>query len=194
VRRPELVAQIAKMLRGLSGIESVLDETTKAELGLDHPRSGELVAIARSDAWFTWYHWLDDARAPDFARTVEIHRKPGYDPVELFLDPALRFKRLSLGWRLTKRALGFRTLMDVIPLDASLVRGSHGRPTEDIEDGPVLISSAPGLLPSGVANATQVKSIILDHVFEKEQHGEPCRRVPPRARLTSADRLESRAD
>jgi predicted AlkP superfamily pyrophosphatase or phosphodiesterase len=190
VRRPELVAQIAEMLSGLPGIDRVLDETTKAGAGLDHPRSGELVAIARSDAWFTWYHWLDDARAPDFARTVDIHRKPGYDPVELFLDPALRFKRLSLGWRLTKRALGLRTLMDVIPLDANLVRGSHGRPTDDIEDGPVLISSAPASLPSGAVTAAQVKSIILDHVFEKEQLDEPCRRAAARARLKSADRLE----
>jgi predicted AlkP superfamily pyrophosphatase or phosphodiesterase len=190
VRRPELVARIAEMLRGLPGIDRVLDETTKAKFGLDHPRSGELVAIAQSDAWFTWYHWLDDARAPDFARTVDIHRKPGYDPVELFIDPALRFKRLTLGWRLAKRALGFRTLMDVIPLDASLVRGSHGRPTDDIENGPVLISSSPGLLPNCAVTAAQVKNLILDHVFEKEQPGELCRRAAPRARLKSAHSLE----
>ena len=51
-------------------------------------RSGELVAVAEPDAWFTYYYWLDDDRAPDFARQVEIHRKPGYDPAELFLDHA----------------------------------------------------------------------------------------------------------
>ena len=91
----------------------------QADWHIDHPRSGELVAIARPDAWFTYYYWLDDERAPDFARTVEIHRKPGYDPVELFLDPAIRMPALTVGWKLARRKLGFRTLLDVIPLDAS---------------------------------------------------------------------------
>ena len=81
---------------------------SRSAFGLDHPRSGELVAIARPDAWFTYYYWLDDRRAPDFARLVEIHRKPGYDPVELFLDPAIRFPKLAIGWRLGQRALGIR--------------------------------------------------------------------------------------
>ena len=112
-------------------------------LGLDHPRSGELVALARRDAWFTYYYWLDDRHAPDFARLVEIHRKPGYDPVELFLDPAIRFPKLAVGWRLARRALGLRTLMDVIPLDATLVKGSHGRVTDNAADGPIFMSSEP---------------------------------------------------
>ena len=74
----------------MPGVGEVLDEDGKREHGLDHARAGELVAIAEPDAWFTYYYWLDDARAPDYARTVDIHRKPGYDPVELFLDPALK--------------------------------------------------------------------------------------------------------
>ena len=105
----------------------MLDEDGKRATALDHPRSGELVAIAEPDAWFTYYYWLDDARAPDFARTVDIHRKPGYDPVELFLDPAIRCPKLTIGSTLLRKKLGFRTLMDVIPLDAALVKGSHGR-------------------------------------------------------------------
>ena len=92
-------------------------------MAIDHPRSGELVALARRDAWFTYYYWLDDRNAPDFARLVEIHRKPGYDPVELFVDPAIRFPKLAIGWRLARRALGFATLMDIIPLDATLGQG-----------------------------------------------------------------------
>ena len=95
--------------------------------GLDHERSGELVAVAAPDAWFTYYYWLDDARAPDYARTVDIHRKPGYDPAELFLDPALSLPKLRVAATLARKALGFRYLMNVIPLDATLVRGSHGR-------------------------------------------------------------------
>ena len=85
------VAEVQGAARGLDGVERVLDEEGKRAFGLDHPRSGELVAIAAPDRWFSYYYWLDDARAPDFARTVDIHRKPGYDPVELFVDPAIRF-------------------------------------------------------------------------------------------------------
>ncbi|HET9334563.1 MAG TPA: nucleotide pyrophosphatase/phosphodiesterase family protein [Gemmatimonadota bacterium] len=165
VRRPERVAEVARLLESLSGVEQVLAEDGKRAAGLDHPRSGELVLVARPDRWFTYYYWLDDARAPDYARTVDIHRKPGYDPVELFLDPALRLPKAKIGWRLAKKALGFRYLMDVLPLDASLVKGSHGRPTDDPSAGPLVISSEPDLLPDGPVDATAVKALLLDHVF-----------------------------
>jgi predicted AlkP superfamily pyrophosphatase or phosphodiesterase len=165
VRRPGRVAEVRALLEGLPGVEAVLDEDGKRAAGLDHPRAGELVAVARPDRWFAYYYWLDDAVAPDFARTVDIHRKPGYDPVELFLDPALRAPRLAVAWRLARKALGFRYLMDVIPLDARLVRGSHGRPTDDLAAGPVLLSSEPALLPDGAVEATAVKELLLDHVF-----------------------------
>jgi predicted AlkP superfamily pyrophosphatase or phosphodiesterase len=165
VRRPERVAEVARLLESLSGVEQVLAEDGKRGTRLDHPRSGELVLVARPDRWFTYYYWLDDARAPDYARTVDIHRKPGYDPVELFLDPALRLPKAKIGWRLAKKALGFRYLMDVIPLDASLVKGSHGRPTDDPSAGPLVITSEPDLLPDGPVDATAVKTLLLDHVF-----------------------------
>ena len=110
----------------------MLDEEGKRAHGLDHPRSGELVAISAADRWFTYYYWLDDDRAPDYARTVDIHRKPGYDPVELFMDPDIRFPVLKVGSVLARRkVLGSRALLDVIGLDASLVKGSHGRLTDD---------------------------------------------------------------
>ncbi len=160
------IAEVKALVEALPGVERVLDETTKPQYGLDHPRAGELVAISDPDAWFTYYYWLDDARCPDFARTVEIHRKPGYDPVELFLDPALRVPMLSVLWRLFKRKLGFRTLLDVIPLDATLVKGSHGRPTDNDRDGPVFITNEAALAPSGPVEATEVKELILRHVFD----------------------------
>jgi hypothetical protein len=135
-------------------------------MGLDHPRSGELVAISRADSWFTYYHFLDDAKAPDYARTVDIHRKPGYDPVELFIDPALAMAKLRIALRLAQKKLGMRYLMDVISLDASLVKGSHGRPTDKAEDGPLFITSVPELLKGdGHVAATAVKALLLDHVF-----------------------------
>jgi predicted AlkP superfamily pyrophosphatase or phosphodiesterase len=167
VRSTDRIAEVKALLEGLPGIERVLDEDGKRGAGLDHARSGELVAIAKADSWFTYYYWLDDARAPDFARTVEIHRKPGFDPVELFIDPAFKWPKGAVGWRLAKRKLGFRALLDVIPLDATLVKGSHGRLTDRVEDGPVIIGSEPELLPEGPVEATAVKQLMLDCLFGK---------------------------
>ncbi len=165
VRLPERIPEVKQLLEGVDGIEAVLDREGKREAGLDHPRSGELVTIAAADRWFTYYFWEDDERAPDYARTVDIHRKPGYDPVELFVDPELRAPTLKVGWTLVRKALGFRYLMDVIPLDASLVRGSHGRITDDAGAGPLFISGEPELLPDGPVDATAVKPLLLEHLF-----------------------------
>ncbi len=166
VRDPARVPEIRALLEAVDGVEMVLDEEGKRAHGLDHPRSGELVAISRADRWFSYYFWLDDDRAPDYARTVDIHRKPGYDPVELFLDPEIRLPALKVGLRLAKKQLGFRYLMDVIPLDTDLVRGSHGRITDDPRDGPVWISGEPALTPEGEVDAARVKELILAHLFE----------------------------
>jgi predicted AlkP superfamily pyrophosphatase or phosphodiesterase len=168
VRDSTRIREVKSLLEELPGVERVLDAESKPSWGLDHPRSGELVALARADSWFTYYHWIDEDRAPDYARTVEIHRKPGYDPVELFLDPAIGSPKLAVGWRLAKRKLGFRTLMDVIPLDAALVKGSHGRITDSPADGPVLISSDATVLPDRAVAATEVKNLILAHVFARD--------------------------
>jgi len=165
VARPELVPEVAACLKSLPGVESVLDDAGKRAAGLDHARSGELVAVARADSWFTYYHFLDDSRAPDFARTVDIHRKPGYDPVELLIDPRIRLPKLAVATRLARKALGMRYLMDVIGLDATVVRGSHGRPTDRAEDGPLFITTAPELLADGPVPAAAVKQLLLDHVF-----------------------------
>jgi predicted AlkP superfamily pyrophosphatase or phosphodiesterase len=165
VRRPERVPEVKRLIESLPGVDLVLDEAGKRAHGLDHARSGELVALARADRWFTYYYWLDDRVAPDFARSVDIHRKPGYDPVELFLDPALRMPKLKIGGILLRKALGFRYLMDVIPLDSTLVKGSHGLVGSDPRNGPLLITSEPSLLPDGEISATDVKGLILEHVF-----------------------------
>ncbi|QDU69474.1 nucleotide pyrophosphatase/phosphodiesterase family protein [Engelhardtia mirabilis] len=135
-------AQVAarEVLEALPGVARVLGDD-KREFALDHERSGELVALAEPDAWFTYYYWNDDSAAPDFARTVDIHRKPGYDPVELFVDPALKVPALRVARRLAQKVLGFRYLMDVIPLDASLVKGSHGLLPSEPSRGPVFLCS-----------------------------------------------------
>jgi hypothetical protein len=143
----------------------VLDDAGKRAHGLDHERSGELVLLAAADSWFTYYWWRDDSMAPDYARTVNIHAKPGYDPCELFLDPAIAFPRLKIATTLARKLLGFRYLMEVIPLDATLVKGSHGRLTDDDADGPLLMSNAPQLLGKDVIAATDVHDLLLRHVF-----------------------------
>lgn len=165
------VLEVKRLLEQVPGIELVLGEEGKRRYGLDHARSGELIAVSRPDRWFSYYYWRDDERAPDFARTVDIHRKPGYDPVELFIDPALRLPKLRVAWRLAQKKLGFRMLMDVISLDATLPRGSHGRVTDTPEQGPLFITSEPGDLPSGTVSAVDVKGLILRHVFGDQVPG-----------------------
>jgi predicted AlkP superfamily pyrophosphatase or phosphodiesterase len=167
VRDPARVAEVRALFEGVPGVGEVLDEAGKREYGLDHERSGELVLIAEPDAWFTYYYWLDDAKAPDYATTVDIHRKPGYDPVELFIDPALPLAKLRIAMRLAQKKLGMRYLMDVISLDATLVKGSHGRPTDDAQDGPLFITSAGELAGEGPVAAADVKRLLLDHVFTR---------------------------
>ncbi|MCO6747065.1 alkaline phosphatase family protein [Streptomyces sp. IpFD-1.1] len=160
VKRPEDLDTVRALLAGVPGVDALLDEEGKKEPGLDHPRSGEFVAVAEPDAWFTYYYWLDDARAPDFAQLVEIHRKPGYDPVELFMDPNDPYVKLRAGAAVARKKLGMRYRMAVVPLDASPIRGSHGRLPADEADGPLLLSSRPGATEGPVA-ATDVKALLL---------------------------------
>jgi len=166
VRDPAQRDEVKALIEAQPGVEKVLDASTKAAHGLDHDRAGDLIAISDADSWFTYYYWLDEAKCPDFARTVEIHRKPGYDPVELFLDPAITFPKLAIAWRLVKKILGFRTLMDVIPLDASLVKGSHGRPADDDRHGAVFITSDAEFADHKPLAPTAVKDMILRHIFD----------------------------
>ena len=157
-RRREIVAAVP-------GVELVLDAAGKRDHHLDHGRAGDLVAVADADSWFTYYYWTDDARAPDFARTVDIHRKPGYDPAELFLDPTLKAAKAKVGWTLLKRKAGLRALMDVIVLDATGVRGSHGRAAASADVGPLLMTDTPGLLGTDAIEATGVYDVILRQLF-----------------------------
>ncbi len=166
VKDPRDLAAVRACCEKLDGVEQVLDRDGQRALGLDHARSGELVLVSKAERWFSYYFWLEDARAPDYARTVDIHSKPGYDPVELFLDPKLAFPALTVGRKLAARKLGFRTLLDVIPLDTSLVKGSHGRLPDREEEGPLLMSSEPGLLPDTPVAAADVKALLLRHVFD----------------------------
>ncbi len=142
-----------------------MDREGKKAYGLDHERSGELLLISRADSWFTYYFWEEDKKAPDYARTVNIHAKPGYDPCELFIDPVLSLPKLKIAWALLKKVLGFRYLMEVIPLDAGLVKGSHGRVTDQDDEGPIFMTSESKLLQRDSINAADVFGLLLGHVF-----------------------------
>ena len=129
--------------------------------GIGQQRGGDFVAVASPDAWFTYYYWRDDIVAPDFARTVDIHRKPGYDPAELHLDPAIRLPQLRVALFLLKKRLGLRALLPVIPLDASLVKGSHGRDHVPEDEQPVLIGSEASSVSSAEGVFRYLKSRCL---------------------------------
>ena len=157
-------SEVRDIMESVDGVERVLDEGGKRDMKIDHERSGDFVAIADERSWFTYYYWMDDSLAPDFARCVDIHRKPGYDPVELFIDPALKVPALKIAGFLAKKTLGFRGLMNVIPLDASLVKGSHGRIPESPEEWPIFVGPESEV---SVKVSTDVYHGIRDAVISK---------------------------
>jgi predicted AlkP superfamily pyrophosphatase or phosphodiesterase len=143
VNDPKVLERARDVLTALPGVARVLAGEERRELALDHPRSGELVLLAEPNGWFAYPFWLNDRLAPDYARTVDIHRKPGFDPCELFFNPKLWWPKGRAMRRLLQKKLGFRTLFDVIPLDASPVKGSHGLPAANPRDRPLLIGDGP---------------------------------------------------
>lgn len=160
VNEPGLLDRVRSVLESEEGIEAVLDRHQQASLGINHPRAGDLVAIADSHSWFTYYYWLDDSVAPDFARTVDIHRKIGYDPAELFIDPTIKLPALRVAAFLLKKKLNIRSLLEVIPLDPALVKGSHGRVPERSEGHPIIILDKSAASASDEAKATDVYSLL----------------------------------
>jgi predicted AlkP superfamily pyrophosphatase or phosphodiesterase len=153
------VANIRDVLAGIPGVDKIYHAAERADIGLDHARAGDFVLLAKPNAWFAYPFWLDDRFAPDYARTVDIHRKPGYDPCELFFDPKLLWPKGHALWRLVQKKFGMRTLFDVVSLDPSLVKGSHGLQVTDPQDRPVFIGDGPE--PAGELRQTDVREMIL---------------------------------
>jgi predicted AlkP superfamily pyrophosphatase or phosphodiesterase len=161
VKDPEDLPRVRMLLENLPGVAEVLDGDARREVGLDHERAGDLVAVAEEDAWFTYYYWLDDDAAPDFARGVEIHKKPGYDPAELFFDPKDPLVKLKAAANLVRKKVGLRYAMNVVPLDPSPVRGSHGRLPSDPAHGPLLVCSDPQAKRERIP-AVDVRDLLVD--------------------------------
>ena len=168
VQRPETLAAARERLRALPGVERVLGADELAEVELDHPRSGDLVAIAKPGAWFA-YPWFGESDAPDYARTVDIHRKPGYDPCELLLDAGPVATAAKVAWFRLRKTTGFRALLRCTPLDASRVRGTHGRVDLAPEHEPVLLAEGAFLPDEARMPLRAVHDAILRHLA-----GEPA--------------------
>ena len=158
---PATKKSVKNLLEGIDGIEKVLSASELKEANLDHDRCGDLVLIADKNSWFTYYFWMDDAKAPDYARMVDIHKKPGYDPVEMFTDPGDKLVMLKVIWKLIKKKLGFRTVLNIIPLKADLVKGSHGRIPEDTLDYPVFITNNRRPLNQELYKPTEVYKLLM---------------------------------
>jgi predicted AlkP superfamily pyrophosphatase or phosphodiesterase len=163
VADPADLERVRELCAALPGVDQVLDRAGQAEFGLDHERAGELVLVAEPTAWFTYYYWDDDDRAPDFARGVEIHRKPGYDPAELFFDPEDRLVKAKAALTLGRKMAGLRYAMKVVPLDPAPVRGTHGRLPARDQDAPVVLTNRPDVLGERIA-AADVRDLLLDLV------------------------------
>jgi predicted AlkP superfamily pyrophosphatase or phosphodiesterase len=155
-----ITEQVRSLLEKVPGIELILDREALDKYGINHDRAGDLVLMANAESWFTYYFWMDDAKAPDYARCVDIHKKPGYDPVEMFMSSKLR-----AAYKLLRKKLGLRYVMDVIPLDATLIKGSHGRLGVSPEYCPVIITSQN--LQKDNISAVDVFEIIYEQIWEK---------------------------
>lgn len=156
------IPEVKDLLARTPGVAEVLAGPEREKYHLNHERSGDVVALSTPRAWFAYPFWKDDAHAPDYARTVAIHHKPGFDPCELFFDPKLKFPKLHAGRRLLQKKLGFRTRFDVIPLDARYVHGGHGLAAADPLDRPILIGHGPK--PGDSVPMTDVKRLLLQEM------------------------------
>ncbi|MEM7682131.1 MAG: nucleotide pyrophosphatase/phosphodiesterase family protein [Planctomycetota bacterium] len=126
---------------------------------IDHERAGDFTLVARPGRWFAYDWWTDPRKAPDYARTVAIHDKPGFDPRELFSSAS----KPAVAWKLLRKKLGFRSLMDVVPLDPAPVGGTHGRVDLDPSQGPLAIG-LPGISPGDPSSG--VRNAILSALFD----------------------------
>ncbi len=143
VKNSKDIPRVLESLKSLPGVQSAHLADERSALGLNHSRSGEIILLSESRSWFAYDYWLDTSRKPDFAQSVEIHKKPGYDPRELFFDPS--GGRLRALKALMRKKLGLRYILNPCPLDDTLVKGSHGLPATDPQDGALLIASAPAV-------------------------------------------------
>ncbi len=162
IKNVEDVKSVQALVQNMKGVEFV--HNGEARGGLDHVRSGELIALAKSNSWFSHDWWFDDAKAPDYQGTVDIHRKPGYDPRELCLAKGWRGSITRMAIKLLLKKIGQRTLFDVITLDPKQVKGSHGRTPEMGAPAPILIPPACAKKIPQQIKASEFKQMCIDWI------------------------------
>ncbi len=167
-----LLDEVRGELERTPGVAEVLGPMEKSYAGLDHPRGGDLIVVAEAESWFTYYYWLDERKAPDFARCIDIHRKYGYDPAELFFDPAFKHPKRRVAMKILRSKLGMRSLLNVIPTSAEMVKGSHGAPPSDRHDWPVLIGDFPDFPRSREVAAKDVRRHLQEHCGRGQGYGQ----------------------
>jgi predicted AlkP superfamily pyrophosphatase or phosphodiesterase len=159
INDPSVKDTLRDILQKTPGIALILDEAGKKAHGIEHERSGDFVLVAEPDSWFTYYFWLNDDKAPDYARCVDIHKKPGFDPVEMFMTSKGR-----AAYKLLRKKAGFRYVMDVVPLDAGLIKGSHGSLNVPEAFYPVLVSNVER--SSSQLSATDIYDVIWQTLLQ----------------------------
>ena len=163
VHDPADRAAVSALLAATEGVARVLDPMGQADEGIAHARSGDLVCVAERDAWFAYPYWIDDRRAPDFARCIAIFDKPGFDPCELFAPPGLGGE-LHLVKRVLQKKLGLAVPFDVVDPDASRVGGARNADRRDLLNGAVLLTSWARPEATSVPSEA-VKQVVLDRMF-----------------------------
>lgn len=163
INDPSVAKQVRQILEKVPGVELILDKQEQSAYHIDHERTGDLLLVAGKDSWFTYYFWLDDSKAPDYARCVDIHKKPGYDPVEMFMS-----SKLNAAYKLLRKKVGLRYVMDAIPLDATLIKGSHGRVGGSAEFYPVVVTGQQ--LGKTTLRATEVYDVLWKSLVNKITH------------------------
>ncbi|TWT87389.1 Type I phosphodiesterase / nucleotide pyrophosphatase [Pseudobythopirellula maris] len=138
------IQKVVELFKNREGVAEVLGADEQAKHEIAHDRTGDVVLVSEPNSWMAYYYWLDDEKAPAFARQVDIHRKTGYDPVEMHVDMAAM-----------KAGLG------PIPLDASLVCGSHGAPPREERQRGVMLSSERGVFVERTLADVDVCEMVL---------------------------------
>jgi predicted AlkP superfamily pyrophosphatase or phosphodiesterase len=164
VARGEDIPAVRAILEAVSGVREVFDTAAQVDLGIDHPRSGELIATSTPRAFFSYPYWFEANKQPDFADCVAVFDKIGTDTCELFLKPGLAGK-LHTAKRLAQLGLGLKVPFDIVDTNDANVRGARRIARNDPQRGAAAISSW-NLGRTGPVPMEDLKDLILARMFD----------------------------
>jgi predicted AlkP superfamily pyrophosphatase or phosphodiesterase len=162
VKNHKNLQTVSNLLMQTDGVEFVYSGNKLEDLS--HNRCGDIVAISNCNRWFSHDWWFSDCAAPDYQTTVDIHRKPGYDPRELCFAEGWRGSAPRIAIKLLLKKLGQRSSFDIITLDPKKIRGSHGRTPMMGAPNPILIApQCAEKMPQSLPSAA-LKNLCIDWV------------------------------